>query len=358
MRVLLIKMSSMGDVLHTLPALTDAQQALPGVQFDWVVEKSFREIPAWHPAVRKVLPIELRHWRKRIWSSAVWRAWRQFSAQVAQNGSYDLILDAQGLLKSAFVAKNLQKSLKKKGFANAQKLNFSKKGETPLICGMDRQSAREPMAAWFYDQTVHVPIEQHAIVRLRQLFAQILGYEDPSRQPVRYGLLLPSAGSAFPVQSPYWIMLHGTTWKTKLWPEENWRGLIKRAIDTGKQVVLPWGTEEEKVRSLQLAKGFEHVWVPESRLSLSDMAVLLKQAEQVVAVDTGLAHLAAALEVPTVVLYRVTDPAKVGALGSSVKHLSSPEAVHYLKQFESKTQQRRSLQGLSLDDVWRQFEHV
>ena len=150
---------------------------------------------------------------------------------------------------------------------------------------------------------------------------------------------------------PWWVLLHGTTWETKLWPEENWRALIARVGETGRQVVLPWGNEAERARSLRLAQGFEHAQVPERRLAIGEVAQLLKQAEQVVAVDTGLAHLAAALETPTLVLYRVTDPARVGALGPKVSHLTSPVAHRYIKRFGNAAEETISLQGLGMADV-------
>ncbi len=351
MRVLLVKMSSMGDMLHNLPALTDAQAAHPTIQFDWIVEKGFAEIPAWHPAVSQIFPIELRRWRKRLWSPSVWRQMRVFFDQVAASGPYDLILDAQGLLKSAFVARKAQKALQKHAFFEREKSDPKKNGGTP-VWGMDRASAREGWAANFYDYMVHVPVEQHAIERLRQLFAQVLGYPLPVGE-INYGIQPPRVDHGLAVRSPYWVFLHGTTWETKLWPEAYWRELIARAGERGVQLVLPWGNNEEKARSLRLAEGFEHVVVPPERLSLGAMASLLGKSEQVVAVDTGLAHLAAALAVPTLVLYRVTDPKRVGALGPEVRHLVSPVAHQYIKRFEREEQAQISLKGLAVEDVWR-----
>ena len=104
MRVLVVKMSSLGDVIHTLPALTDAAAAIPGITFDWVVEEGFAEIPAWHPAVDTVIPIALRRWRKHPWRDfrgPQWRACRQ----ALRRQHYDAVIDAQGLLKSVFVAR-------------------------------------------------------------------------------------------------------------------------------------------------------------------------------------------------------------------------------------------------------------
>ena len=356
MRVLLVKMSSMGDVIHTLPALTDAARALPDVRFDWVVEQGFAEIPAWHPAVERVFPIRLRQWRRRLWSPSVWREMRTFFDQIAAAGPYDLILDAQGLLKSAFVARKARKALKNRFFSVGQKNDPAKMGETPLIAGFDRTSAREPLAARFYDRTFQVPVEQHAIDRLRQLFAHVLDYPVPQSE-LDYGITPSQADHGLAVRAPYWVFLHGTTWETKLWPEAYWRELIDHAAQKGIQVVLPWGSEAEHQRSLRLAQGFNNAVVPPQRLSIGAMASLLGGAEQVVAVDTGLAHLAAALNVPTVVLYRVTDPGRVGACGQRVRHLISPLADRYLKR-TTPAEAQASLEGLSTENVIDALEAV
>mgnify|MGYP003604329080 FL=1 len=156
MRVLLIKTSSLGDVIHTLPALTDAARAIPGIQFDWVVEEGFAEIPTWHPAVAQVIPVALRRWRKNLlqtWKSGEWAAFKQR----LREGRYDLVIDAQGLLHSALLTRYV---------------------DAP-VAGLDRASAREPLASRCYDRPCAVAWGQHAVERVRQLFAQALGYSLP-----------------------------------------------------------------------------------------------------------------------------------------------------------------------------------
>ena len=348
MRILLIKMSSMGDVFHTFPALSDAQTALPELTVDWVVEKSFADIPAWHPVVDKVYPIELRKWRKKPWSKASRQAIKAFFETVNQT-QYDLILDAQGLLKSAWVARKVAKMTQT---------------PRPPIVGYDWHSAREPLATLFYQKKYGVPKAQHAILRLRQLFAQALSYPLAQNQTIQYGLdtshwtkpgeLLANIGD-----DSYLVFLHGTTWDTKYWPEESWVALLEKAQTQHLKVILPWGNEEERLRALRIAQTAEArgasamVWVPERSLSLNVVAKLLNFAKGVVAVDTGLSHVAAALEVPMVVLYRVTDPKLVGADGANVVRLESPCAPDYLKQFPDSATEKRSLQGLSVDEVCR-----
>jgi len=335
MRILLIKMSSMGDVFHTFPALSDAQQNLPGLVIDWVVEKSFAEIPKWHPVVDKVYPIELRKWRKSLLKKQTRNEIKSFFEEINQT-QYDLIIDAQGLLKSAWVARKIKAK----------------------VAGYDWQSAREPLATLFYQFKNPVAKEQHAILRLRQLLAQSLQYPLPENAPIVYGLNTqawskPSLVTEQFAENDYWVFLHGTTWETKYWPEDYWIELLQKANALGKKVILPWGNQEEHQRALRIASTTEadNVWVPSEMLSLNDMAKTLKNAQAVVSVDTGLSHVAAALEVSMVVLYRVTDPKLVGADGAKVTRLASPCAPGYIKKFSDKQQALESLRNLGVEDV-------
>ena len=333
MRTLLVKMSSMGDVFHTFPALTDAQQKIPGLVVDWVVEKSFEDIPAWHSVVDQVFAIELRKWRKHPFKYR--KEIKHFFSGINQN-QYDLVIDAQGLLKSAWVVKKIQSGLR---------------------VGLDWSSAREALASLFYQQKLCVDKDQHAILRLRELFAKAFNYSVDTPQ-INYGLEtsgwqeLPEVVEHFQ-DKPYAVLLHGTTWQTKLWPEANWIELIQKLDEVGIKVVLPWGTSEEKQRSERIItqSKISQAWCPDNMLSINQMARLLSKAKWVVSVDTGLSHVAAALNVDELVLYRVTDPQKVGALGEKVDYLVSPCAKQYMKHFRSKQQELQSLEGLSVGEV-------
>lgn len=340
MRILLIKMSSMGDVFHTFPALSDALAAIPGLKVDWIVEKSFSDIPAWHPAVDKVYPIELRKWRKSLFSGQTRQEIKAFFEEVNQN-RYDLILDAQGLYKSVWVGRRIRGP----------------------ISGFDLKSAREPLASLFYQHKYPVAKNQHAILRLRQLFAQALNYSFDDGLPIVYGLNTQalSKPEVLPTDwnnDDYLVFLHGTTWETKYWPEEYWIELLHKVSDAGFKVILPWGNDEEFQRALKLASSLENgqAWVPDQMLSLNTMARLLKNAKGVVSVDTGLSHVAAALEVPMVVLYRVTDPKLVGADGAKVTRLESPCAPGYIKQFRDKSESEKSLQNIDPETVWNRLQ--
>ncbi|MEJ2060256.1 MAG: lipopolysaccharide heptosyltransferase I [Gammaproteobacteria bacterium] len=294
MRVLLIKMSSLGDVVHALAAVTDAQRALPDVRFDWVVEEAFSEVPAWHPAVDQVIPIAQRRWR-RDWAGS--RDERRAFRKRLRAQRYDLVLDAQGLIKSAVVAR----------LARGPR------------AGLNRHSAREPLAALAYRQRIDVPKGQHAVVRLRALFAAALGYPVP-QTPVDYGIArdrLPAVDTA----RQSLVFLHGTTWPSKQWPESYWKTLAGQAASAGLEVLLPWGSDAEHERARRIAEISGARVLP--RLGLSELAATIAAARGVVGVDTGLAHLAAALSVPAVILYGATRPALTGTYGENQIHLNA-----------------------------------
>lgn len=286
MKALLIKMSSMGDVVHALPAVTDAAQA--GVRFDWVVEEAFAAIPRLHADVERVVTIGWRRWRRDLWSSR--RELKHFFRNLRAT-EYDLVLDAQGLLKSAVVLAS-SRGLDKVGF--------------------DRP--REPLAASWYRRRIDVPTDQHAVDRQRQLFANAFGYELPQSLP-RFGL----ASNAEP--GSRCLLLHGTTWASKQWPEAMWSDLAQKAHEAGMQVVLPWGDLEERQRAERIAEaGSAQVL---DALSIERLIDELKKARLVIGVDSGLTHLAGALGVATVTIYGSTDNRLTGCRGESVLNLQA-----------------------------------
>lgn len=287
LNVLIVKTSSLGDVIHTLPAVTDAAAALPGVRFDWVVEEAFSEVPSWHPAVERVIPVALRRWRRgwrQAWNSGEIGRFRRELSVVR----YDLVLDAQGLIKSAALAL----------LAHGRRVGF------------DRGSAREAPAALSYHRRIAVPREMHAVERVRRLFAAALGYATPDALP-DYGIQAPARQPSDP---PYLLFLHGTTWATKQWPQTYWIELARLASAAGYQVRLPWGNPGERARAEEITDtaGAGRL-LPAS--GLSALAAELAGAAGVVGVDSGLAHLAAALAVPAVTLYGPTRTGLTGAVG-------------------------------------------
>ena len=288
MHVLVVKTSSMGDVIHTLPAIEDAAKAIPGIKFDWLIEEGFQEIPTWHDSVDKVIPIALRRWRKS-WLKAFLSGEIKLFLKRVREKKYDLIIDAQGLLKSAVPAK----------FARG------------TLIGFDKASAREGIAAKFYDCDLTVDKSLHAIERVRRLFARSLGYEYQDNLPSVKLNLNPAQEYKKGV-----LFLHGTTWPSKHWPDVSWLELGKLLKEEGEAIYLPWATDQEKDRAEWLGKELNISVLP--KLSLTEIAELMLKVKAVVGVDTGLTHLAALMDVRSVGIYGSTDVGLTGAMG--VKH--------------------------------------
>ena len=283
-RVILIKTSSLGDVVHNFPIVTDICQHFPGASIDWVVEENFAPLPALHPKANRVIPVAIRRWRK---------SWRQLRSEVQSSchelrtRHYDLALDTQGLLKSALITRCV-----------------------PAIrCGFDWKSAREPLASLFYDRTYAVAKNQHAVERNRQLAGLALGYI-PQGAP-DYGIRAPDLILPWLPDEPYAVLLHATSRDDKLWDEPNWIALGNQLRHAGIRTVLPWGNEQEEARSERLYSTIPGA-IRTPRTNLEEAAAMLGHAHAVIGVDTGLSHLAAALGVPTIGIYTATDPGLTG----------------------------------------------
>lgn len=306
MRVLIVKTSSMGDVIHTLPALTDAKLACPGIEFDWVVEDSFAEIPGWHPAVNTVIPVSIRRWRKEIFKTIGSVEWKQFRTLLRKN-HYDLVIDAQGLLKSAWVARLVKAP----------------------TAGYDKHSVREKLAALAYQHQYNVPTQMHAVERIRHLFSLALDYPKPDGKG-SYGIDR-SRFCSVTQEAANVVFLHGTTRHDKHYPEEYWKQLAETLTAQNIRVRLPWGNKDEKRRAYRIAGDNPNIQVL-PKLNLNGVAGVLAQATAVLAVDTGLGHLSAALDIPTVSLYGPTSPLLIGAYGENQIHLCAKdcEPVDYV----------------------------
>lgn len=288
MRILVVKTTSLGDLVHMLPALTEAAAAVPGLRADWVAEEGFAAVPALHPAVERVIPVALRRWRKAPLSAQVRREWGEFIKSL-RSENYDLVLDSQGLLKSALLAT----------FAHGPR------------AGLDFASAREPLASLVYRYRYAVPPGLHAITRNRLLAAQALGYAMAAEDAFSYGVQPPAAdGRDLP--DDFILALHGTARPEKEYPEADWLALIRLIGAAGRPVLLPWGNDRERIRAERLAAACPTAGVL-PRLGLADMAAVLGRAAGVVGVDTGLMHLAAAFRKPGIGLYPATPPARFGA---------------------------------------------
>ena len=280
--ILFVKTSSLGDVVHNCPAVSDAARAFPGAAIDWVVEEPFAGIAAMHPAVRRVIPVAVRRWRSALWKPATWSeigAWRRG----LQRERYDAVVDTQSLLKSALITS----------------LALGKRH------GLDRASARELLAPLFYDVRHAVPRGQHAVERNRQLAALALGYSLSG--PPDYGLRAPASA-----KSAYAVLLTMTSREDKLWPDERW---IALAHELRMPTMLPWGSDAERERAQRVAAAVGDTTMPR-RLGVDELASLFVGAAAVVGLDTGLTHFAAALGAPTVGIYCGSDPALTGIYGA------------------------------------------
>ena len=288
-RILLVKTSSLGDVVHNLPVVSDIRARFPDVEIDWVVEETFAAIPRMHADIGQVIPVAIRRWRHDLLRAETRGRCCAFLQRLREH-EYDAIVDTQGLLKSALVT-------------------CAARG---LRHGLDWKSSREPLRI-FYDRTYQVPWGQHAVERNRSLAAQALGY--PVSTPANYGANAPTRTLPWLPAARYAVLLHATSAAPKLWPESHWRDVSNYLFLKNIISVLPWGNATERLRSERLAAAMTDAVVPPA-LDLNDMAALLAKARVVIGVDTGLAHLAVALNVPAIGIYRATDPAATGLYAS------------------------------------------
>ena len=300
MRALFIKLTSMGDLIHALPALTDASRAIPGLSFDWVIEKSFADVALWHPAVDKIIPTSHRKWRKNFWQSLRNKEIQEFLTAVRQQ-RYDLVIDGQSSLKSALV------TLLAKGVRH----------------GLDRMSSRERLVSLVYQKRHFAHRNLHAISRLRLLFAAAFNYPYPNTPP-DYGIKdYPFPDLPFELPEHYLVFVHNASWPTKRWPERYWRELVSLAATAGFNVLLPWGNKAEKERATNICQGLNNAQVLPF-CTLSEQARILLGSAGAICSDTGLSHLAAALNVPAITLYGPTSLDLTGTIGLHQQHLVSP----------------------------------
>jgi heptosyltransferase-1 len=284
--ILLVKTSSLGDVVHNLPVASDIRARFPDARIDWVVEEGFADIPRLHPAVNKVIPVAVRRWRRSLLSAATWQELRAYRKAV-RAVRYDLVLDTQGLVKSALLAR--QAASPRAGYA--------------------AEAAREPLAARFYDATYAIPKNLHAVERNRWLAAAALGYEP--NLPLDYGIAAAPLTAPWLPAGPYCVLLTASSRADKLWPEADWLQLAAALNARGLACVLPGGSAEERARAVRLANGMQTA-VAAPPLGIAELAQLLAGARAVVGVDTGLSHIAAALGRLTFCLFSGSHPELTG----------------------------------------------
>ena len=302
--LLLIKTSSLGDVVSNLPVVSDILRAQPDARIDWVVEESFAAIARLHPGVRRVIPVALRRWRKRLLRPDTWR---QIQAMRHALGAerYDAVIDTQGLIKSAWLVRQ----------ARGHKV------------GYDRASIREPLACRAYDQRVAVSWQWQAVARNRALAAAALGYAaapgfDPQGIP-DYGLDVPPAAATWLPPGAFAVLLTATSRAEKYWPEKNWAQLGAALHDHGLASVLPAGSAAERDTAQRIAAQIPGAVVAPP-LALDALAGVLARARCVVGVDTGLTHLAAAVGRPVVGVYVGSSPEANGVIARDAINLGAP----------------------------------
>jgi heptosyltransferase I len=300
--ILIIKTSSLGDVVHQMPAITDARRARPDARIAWMVEEAFAPLALLHPGVDHIIPVAWRRWRRALHKPATWGEIAAFLRAVrAQH--YDEIVDTQGLLRTGLIARAARG--RRQGYAST--------------------SIREPLASLFYDVRHAVERRQHAIARNRALTGLALGYAPGGA--IDYGLARKTLTEP---AAPYAVLLHATTRADKEWPVEHWIALGQALQARGLAAVLPWGTQAERARSEKIAAALAGARVPERR-PLDEVARLLAGAALVVGVDTGLVHVAAALGVPLVAIFSGSDPDLTGPKGAGPMAVlgarSAPPAV-------------------------------
>ena len=277
----------MGDVVHTMPAISDIAANVPNVQIDWLVEAPFAALPAMHPALRTVIPIAWRKWRKRLFGAETRAALAAARAQLSAE-DYDVIIDFQGLIKSAL---------------------WATQARGPRA-GYDWASAREPLASLFYAKRADVAVEQHAVARSRQLAAFHLNYTVTGAQ--HFGLQAPKA-SWKPQAARYAVLITGASRPEKLWPESSWHAIASTLTAQRFALVWLWGSAEEGERSKRLAAGAGGEVPP--FLTVKDASAVLANAVLCVGLDTGFTHIAAAFGVATIGIYCDHEPGLVGITG-------------------------------------------
>lgn len=303
MRVLIVKVSSMGDIIHALPVVRDLRRFNPAIQIDWVVEEAFAEIVQAHSGVDRVLPYGLRRWKKNIFSPTHWREWLAFRRQMRQQ-PYDAVLELQGLFKTTLLGRQA----------------------IGPVFGADRQAARDPYSAWLLKHPLPIDPDVHMIEQLRAIAAQALGYKVQGLP--EFGLSVDAVQPAWtPPAAPYVVLLHVTAATYKLWDETAWIALAQKLSAQGQTPVLPWGSLAEKARAERIVQA-ANAGIVAPRLGLMAWGKIMCGAQAVVGLDTGLSHLAAALGVPSVFLFGATPRWRIAPYWGA-QHCTLGEPGHW-----------------------------
>ena len=287
----------MGDLMHALPALTEAKEHIEGISFDWVVDKNFASVPSWHPSVNKIIETDHRNWKKQLFSRNSRKSLRDAMNQINKS-NYDLVLDMQNNLKSAFIS-------------------YLSKHD---VVGMDAKSAREYPAHLAYSKKIYVDKELHAIERQKKLLGKALGY-DYTKNYVNYGASFNSfIKPNINLPDKYFVLVQNASWVTKQWSIKKWQQLIQVLEDKGIDMLLPSGNLEELDRAKEICSISNKAHAIDL-MPLNEIAYIIKNADFCICSDTGLAHLSALTGTPSITLYGPTKISLIGTNGPKQKHL-------------------------------------
>ena len=303
MKILIVKLSSLGDVVHAMPAVQDILRALPDAQIDWVVERGFAPLAQRCRGVHRVIASDMRRWRKAPFSAETRRAWAAFKVELQQD-AYDAVIDLQGLTKSALVS---------------WLARLSPAGQRYGLANQTEGSSFEAPARWVAHRAITLPAHSHAVTRSRELCAQALHYRVPNE--LVFGLVAQQAqvfrasvgmASASGLRGTV-ALVHGTSRADKQWPLAHWRALAQRLNNAGFGVVLPHGSPAEQQTAHDIAQGLAHAQVWPS-LKLDALTDALATCSGVIGVDSGLSHIAVALDLPHVQIYNFDTAWRTGPL--------------------------------------------
>lgn len=319
-RILLVKTSSMGDIIHNMPLVADINNHFPDVIIDWVVEEGFAELAALNPLVNQVIPVAMRRWKKALFTNKTWSEFFTFR-HLLQQHSYDAIIDTQGLLKSAIISTMAQ------GVSH----------------GQNAQTAREAIAGRLYSHGYDNSYSLHAITRNRQLGALALGYDLPNTPP-QYHLIIPPIALPLTLPEDFVMGFHSTAREAKHWPTGHWVQMGRYLATKNLSFLLPWGSPAELERARAIAGQLNNATVL-PKMSIKELSYLISKARAIIGLDTGLTHIAVALGIPTLAIFTDTNIWQAGAMPTIAKQAitiggkpalpSVEEAVQAFEKLES-----------------------
>tara|TARA_B100001250_G_scaffold390568_1_gene390660 strand:+ start:1301 stop:2245 length:945 start_codon:yes stop_codon:yes gene_type:complete len=287
----------MGDLMHALPALSEAKENIEDISFDWVVDKNFASVPSWHPLVDRIITTDHRNWKKQLFSKDSRDSLLDVMKKINE-GNYDYVVDMQNNLKSAFISYFMKHD----------------------VVGMDAKSAREYPAHLAYSNKIYVDKRLHAIERQKELLAKALGYKC-KKNNVNFGALFKTfIKPNIKLANEYIVLVQNASWITKQWSIENWQELIRRIEEKGVLMLLPSGNPEELERAKEICSISDMAQALDL-MSLNEIAYIIKNANFTICSDTGLAHLSALVGTPSITLYGPTNTSLIGTYGESQIHL-------------------------------------